>query len=233
MSFADEPVEYAGRAFECGWSQRPQAAGEIAERVQQLARRLAEVDPAYGRIRPDPGMRRLRPSDPGAIVDMPIEDLADRIDRRGRFDPPRFPAPVGPTGYNVLYRGDELGASFLAVSIRAGQYGSGWVENRVRVRPEVEHPLWRDPEQGIRVMDAMVQIWSPEWACAFSHTASIGPDNVGISTIRPWLAWTLQPLQPRPNPPYGRPYPAPFPLDDAGAPAEVRPWHGGELQIWP
>ena len=237
MAFADEPVDYLSRCFECGWSACPQSALDIAAQVQSLARRLAAIDPAYERLRPDPGLRTYRAGDLGPIVDMETTALAELIDRRGRFDLPRYPRPVGPQGYSVLYRSDhrQRHPSFLSVSIRAGQYGEGWRENRVHASPEPGHRVWRDPELGIQVLDAMVETWVPEWACAFSHTTELPPsgEGVGKSRIRPWLAWTAKPLQPRPAPPFNRPYPHPFPLDEAGPPAEVRAWQGGELQIWP
>lgn len=236
MPFADEPVEYHDRSFQCGWSERPQTAADIAAQSQELASRLAPIDPAYGRIRPDPGARRFRPGDLGPILDMDVRSLADLIDRRKRFDPPRFPKPVSPTGYSVLYRNDSVGddLSYLGVLIRAGQYGPGWVENTVQTWPTIEHPLWRDLGAGIAFMDAMVQIWNPEWACAYARIPEPPADIVvGPSPVRPWLAWTLKPLRPRPVPPFNRPYPYPFPLDEAGPAAEVRPWRGGELRIWP
>jgi hypothetical protein len=235
MAFADEPVEHGDRCIDCGWSVRPQTAADIAARVQQLARRLAVIDPAYGRLRPDPGMRTYRPGDLGPIVEMTTEMLEDLIDRRGRFDPPRFPAPVGQTGYRLLYRGDfkMRNPSFLSVSVRAGQYGTGWVENVVKVWPDVDHPMWRFPEIGLQVLEALVDVWDPEWACAYGAPVELRPEDNEISRSRPWLAWTAKPLQPRPNPPYARAYPYPFPLDDAGPPAEERQWHGGKLQFWP
>lgn len=236
MAFADETVADIYRDFQCGWSVRQQTAADIASRLQQLARQLGTIDAAYARIRPDPGMRRFRSGDLGPILDMPAEDLANLIERRGRFDPPRYPAPVSPTGYSVLYRNDLTGLdpSYLSVSIRAGQYGDGWVENRVEVWPQTDHPLWRDPEWAVQLLAAMVEVWEAEWASACASL--LNPSSPGeeiTSSVRPWLAWTARPLQPRPNPPYGRPYPYPFPLDEAGPPAEVRPWRGGELRIWP
>jgi hypothetical protein len=236
MPFADEPTHYAGRSFQCGWSERRQTACDIADAVRRFALGLREIDPAYGRLRPDPGMRKVRAGDPGPIVDMAAAELADMIDRRGRFDLPNFPAPVGPTGYDLLYRNDLMGhdPSFLSVSIQAGEYGPGWVENRVRVRPDTEHQVWRDPERGLQILDVMLQVWKPEWVCAYASKVVLSSEDDEIrSRVRPWLAWTLKPLQPRPNPPYARPYPAPFPLDDAGPPDEVRAWRGGELCIWP
>jgi hypothetical protein len=235
MAFADEPVGYSGRRFECGWSARRQTAAEIADGVRQTARRLGKIDPAYGRIRPDPGPRKFRPADLGPILDMAGAELAELIERGGRVDPPAYPAPVSPEGFDLLYRNDLKGLdpSFVSLSVRAGQYGQGWTENRIGLRPEATHEVWRDTRQGIEILDAMIETWSPEWACAYALVRSRSEENETGSRARPWLAWTAKPLQPRPNPPYGRPYPAPFPLDDAGPPAEVRPWHGGELRIWP
>jgi len=237
MAFADEPCSYFSRRFECGWSPRPQAALDIAARVQTLARRLGAIDPAYERLRPDPGMRTYRPGDLGPIVEMETTALADLIDRRGRLDLPRYPRPVGPMGYSVLYRSDhrQRHPSFLSVSVRVGQFGPGWRENGVEVSPDHDSHVWRDPERGIAILDAMVEVWDPEWACAYALHTELPPsgEGEGRSWVRPWLAWTAKPLQPRPVPPFNRPYPHPFPLDHAGPPAEVRPWHGGELQTWP
>jgi len=237
MKFADEPFEPWAATFECGWSARPQSAIDIAARVQDQARRLAAIDPASGRLRPDPGMRRFRPGDLGLVVDMTSVELGDLIDRRGRFDLPTFPKPVGPTGYHVHYRSDHMARdpSFLTVGVQAGQYGPGWRENRVRVRPDPESPIWRNPELGIEIMGTMVEAWNPDWACAYAVMTEPLPPEGGVSRwhVRPWIAWIAEPLQPRPVPPFNRPYPHPFPLDDAGSPAEKRAWHGGELQIWP
>jgi hypothetical protein len=234
MDFANEPVGYSGRRFECGWPGRPQAAADIAGQVMHLAQRLGTIDPAYRLLRPDPGMRKFRPGDLGPIVDMKPAELADLIDRHGRFDPPEPPAPVSQTGYNVLFRNDLKGTDLasLWVTVRAGVFGAGSMENRVGIRPHNGHELWRNPERGLEVLDAIVEVWNPLWACAYALVNVPEDDEIG-SRARPWLAWTARPLQPRPNPPYARSYPAPFPLDDAGPPAEVRSLYGGELQIWP
>src|SRR5258708_13492994 len=124
MPFADEPVEFHARSLQCGWSERAQAPTDIAARAQQFARRLGVIDPAYERIRPDPGMRTYRPGDLGPIVDMETAALADLIDRRGRFDPPRYPAPVRPTGDRMLYPTDHKlpTPSSLSLSISAGNH---------------------------------------------------------------------------------------------------------------
>jgi hypothetical protein len=166
---------------------------------------------------------------------MAAAELAELIERDGRFDPPGYPAPVSPEGFNLLYRNDlgGLDPSYVSLSVRAGQYGQGRVENRVELRPDTKHELWRDPERGVEILDAMVETWSPEWASAYALVRSRSEQNEVGARARPWLAWTAKPLQPRPNPPYGRPYPAPFPLDDAGPPNEIRAWRGGELCIWP
>jgi hypothetical protein len=235
MPFADEPVGYTGRQFECGWSDRRQTAAEIADQIIGLAQRLGAIDPAYGRIRPDPGPRKFHPSDLGPIVDMDPAELAALIDNRGRFDPPKAPAPVGPGGFSLLYRNEVKGIdpSFVSLSVRAGRYGPGPQENRVGLRPDTKHEVWRDPECGLEVLDALLDTWNPEWACAYALVHGRSESGEADSHARPWLAWTLKPLEPRPNPPYVRPYPAPFPLDRAGLPAEVGAWRRGELSIWP
>jgi hypothetical protein len=81
----------------------------------------------------------------------------------------------------------------------------------------------------------MVETWAPEWACAYSQTTELpaSGEGEGKSHTRAWLAWTEKPLQPRPVPPFNRPYPYPFPFEEMGPPTEVRAWRGGELRIWP
>jgi hypothetical protein len=234
MPFADEPTPYAGRRFICGWAERRQTAADIAARVLELASSLGAIDPEFGRFRPDPGMRRFHADDMGPVADMTKAELAALIERRGRFDPPQFPAPVSSEGYSILYRNDRLDSSHLSVTVHAGAFEHGANENNIWVWPDSDHPLWRDPERGIQVLDAMVEIWSPEWAIAYAR--KIQPPVAileGPSPVRPWLVWTAKPLESGSKPPYRRPYPHAFPLDDAGPPAEVRPWSGGELRIWP
>src|SRR6185312_15256152 len=145
------------------------------------------VDPAFGRLRPDPGMRKFRPGDLAEVVNMEPADLADLIDSRGRFDPPKPPAAVSQTGFNLLYRNDLKGLdpSFLSLSVRAGQYGPGRVENRVGLRPDTKHELWKDLDRGIEVLEALVETWDPDWASAY---ALIDTDDDEIGS-RPWLAW--------------------------------------------
>lgn len=234
MLFAQENVGYAGRRFECGWPGMPQSAADIAFRVQELARRLSELEPAHGRLRPDPGMRRFKQGDQGPVLELATEELADQIDRGGRSDPPSYPAPVSPAGYDLLYRNDLKGTDplFVWMSVRAGVYGPGQ-DNRIGLRPDSGNDLWRSVERGVAILSAMVEAWDPEWACAYALVDVQGSDDEVRSRARPWLAWTARPLKPRPVPPFGRPFPAPFPLDDAGSPAEVRAWHGGELKVWP
>jgi hypothetical protein len=236
MAFADEPVEYGDRRFDCGWSVRQQTAADIGDRMQRFARQLGKVDPAFGRVRPEPGMRRFRAGDRGPILEMKRSELTEMIERRGRFDPPRFPAPVGPQGYHILFRNDLMGLdpSHLSITISAGAAEPGANENGVRVWPNTDHSLWCDAERGIQILDAMIQCWDAEWACAYANVprSRSGNDDT-MSSVRPWLAWTAKPMEPRPNPPFRRPHPGPFPLDYAGPPGETRPWHGGELSIWP
>ena len=176
-------------------------------------------------------MRKFREGDLGPIVDAPPAELADRIERRGRFDPPRFPAPVSSQGYSLLYRNDRLDSSHVSVNVKAGVTEYGANRNEAWVWPAVGHPIWREPERGIEVVEAMVEVLDAEWAIAFAYPERRSME--GPSPIRPWLAWTAKPLQPRPNPPYLRPYPSYFPLDFAGPPAETRPLRGGELRVWP
>jgi hypothetical protein len=227
VDFANEPGHRASRQFECGWPFRPQTAEDIAIRVQELARRLGAIDPAFGQVRPDPGMRKFREGDLGAVIDMTPSELADLIERRGRFDPPKFPAAVSSQGYSMLYRNDRLDFTHLSIGVGAGSCELGANRNRISISPDRDHPLWRNLDHGIQVIDAMAEGWGAQWASAYAWR---GRDEGGV---RPWLAWTSEPLRLEPTPPYIQPYPYPFALDNVALPAEVRPWRGGELRIWP
>jgi hypothetical protein len=235
MAFADEPVSYTGRRFECGWDDRRQTASEIADRLVWFAQRLGTIDPAYGQIRPDPGPRKFRVGDLGPIVTLQRTDLVASIDKE-RFDPPAAPRPVGPGGFSLLYRNDVMSndPSFVVLLVRAGRYGAEYSTNRVQLRPETKHELWRDIDRGAEIMDTLVETWEPQWACAYALAHSqLAADEESGSKARPWLAWTERPVQPKRASPYDEPYPPPFPLDHAGRPAEVRSLRGGELCIWP
>ncbi len=229
MLFADIPSDYGDRTFVCGWPDRADTAADIAARAQRFARRLEAIDPAYGRIGHDRRGKTLRPDNGPPVVDMSPHDLAEEIDRRDRFDPPKFPSPVSPAGYDVMF-GNEAKKSCpsdLGVMIRVGVYGSCGYENYLTAWPHQHHSLWQDVDRGIQFLEAIVEPWDATWGAAY-RLLQIEP---GVMRLRPWLAWTAEPLQPRPSP--LRPYPAPFPLDQAGPAAEIRSWRGGELSIWP
>lgn len=236
--FADTPSDYGMRKFRCGWPDRRESAADIAARAQRFARRLEAIDPAFGRFGHDrrsesedilPDLEDLLSDYNGPITSMALNELAEEIDHYDRFDPPPRPAPVGPAGYSSTF-GDEAvtyDPSKFAFTLNAGVYGGGRPENCIEAWPHPTHPLWRDIERGVQFLEATVECWDAKWGCAFQSIFDGGRNM----RIRPWLAWTAEPLQSRLEP--FRPYPYPFPLDDADPPAEVRPWRGGQLSIWP
>src|SRR5213083_2780074 len=128
--FADEPDHY-DRSFFGGWPSVRMDARAIAERVQEVVRRLSLVEPTCGELRPILATRAFRPEDPGPVLELATGQLAELIDRRARFDPPRRPAPVGPDGYSVVFGPNRRWSDPLRISltVRAGQYREGsWDE---------------------------------------------------------------------------------------------------------
>ena len=227
-AFADEGDHYE-RSFLAGWPGRLENALQVAERVHALASRLAEIGPSYGQLWPLMESRRLRPSDPGPVLEMSTEELGRLIDRRGRFDLPALPAPVGEEGYSfsLVGYGDPSAPRTHGVAVRAGAYRAS-ADNEVRLTFGNTCPIWRDAEQALRVLHGLVDTFDASWATAFAFIAE--PDGGGRD--RPWLAWTAAPLTPRPAPPFLRTYPYPFPFSGEAPPSVVRPDHGGELKLW-
>jgi hypothetical protein len=214
--------------FQCGWGPRAETATEVARRVQALNAPLAEIEPAHREIWPLFAARAIRPgSDPGPVLDMAVEDLAAVIERKARFDPPRPPAPVGDTGYNLILSANRTGLDPLTVgiSLHAGAYNTGHAWNGGRVDYHASHPIWRDPVLGLRVLGALIESLEPDWACA-ATVVDVGTDpHVSYPEDRhgrSWFAWTAP----------GRETPE-FWLRANGPPAEQREALGGVLRFWP
>src|SRR6478736_5115887 len=102
-------------------------AQAIAERTKEFVRRVSLVEPTLAEVRPILAARAFRPGDPGPVLEMTADQLAELIDRRARFDPPRRPAPVGPDGYSVVFGPNRRWSDPLRISltVRAGQYREG------------------------------------------------------------------------------------------------------------
>ena len=160
---------------------------------------------------------------------MPAEDLAELIEERDRVSPPAFPCPVGPRGYHITLQGpshrSQGGVAGFHAFVGARK---PLTDNTVTLDIWKESAVWRDQAQGVAILEALIDAWEPESAIAFAFLRWGEPMRE-----RPWLAWTAKPLHPRPVPPFGREYPYPWPLDDAGPPAESPQLRDGELQIWP
>jgi hypothetical protein len=103
VAFGDETDQWR-RWFTSGWGPRAETAEEIARQLQVLARELRRCEPDLSPLWLQFSSRATRPTDPGRLDEMDLDDLARLIDRRCRFDPPQLPAPVGPWGYS-LYPG--------------------------------------------------------------------------------------------------------------------------------
>jgi len=218
MAFAEELSRF-GPWYRSGWSPRPESAEEIAARVQAMARGLDQAEPAFGGLWAGFDVRALRPSDPGPVQEMSKEDLGRLIDRRGRFDPPQLPMPVGPDGYSfsvVSQRGTE---GFVRSNIRAGSRRPG-TRNTVDFEFGRDCAIWRDVERGAAVLRVLVDAWSPEWVVAADTIVPEDPD--APLEFRPWLAWRQRAA---PASPYWPEF--------ANPPVIVRDEAGGELSIWP
>lgn len=227
-SFAEE-IDHTSRSFVCGWSARAESSDSIARGIQALARALAVIEPAYGELWPFFEARNIRPGDPGPVLRISPSDFGKLIDRRARFDPPQYPAPVGPEGYSITvaanrYLVDQLG---ISISIRAGDCRTDpyWYNN-VHITLNNDSTIWTSVDRGRQVLSAMIEAWSPQWGCAsaFIFTDNdAASDDSSLNVYRPWLAWAAAGAA-RPHEPYD--------FTAADRPGEVQQADGGELRIW-
>jgi hypothetical protein len=220
VAFADEQGHFS-REFTAAWRARRDDPVRIASGIIETVRRMAGFEAAYASLRPILAMRRLRPSDPGPVLDMDSEELGALIDRRARFDPPRFPAPVGPDGYSMSLGPDRAWTDPLRLSlhVRAGQYREGaWDE--MECEPHPASPLWQSVDKGLQIIDILVEVWGAETVSASAFI----PNHGEKGRRRPWLTWIKAGVN-------TLPYPFPFP--DAPPPGERRSHRDGELQVWP
>jgi hypothetical protein len=218
--FADEDEHYL-RRLTASWPAFGESAQGLAGKIQGVVRRLAVIEPAYGEVRPILAMRRPRPSDPGPVLDMTAEELASLIDRRMRFDPPPFPAPVDQDGYSIVLGPDRSGRDprRLGVLISGGQYRSGaW--DKFELRPHRDSPIWREQDLALSVLDILIDVLDCHCAAAWAFV----PEGEG-GRRRPWLAWVSQHAE--------HPLPFPFPFADAPPAPRQALYREGRLHTWP
>lgn len=222
MKYFDEAHET--RWFSCGWTPRQEGARVMASRLRSLAAKFEAVEPILGRLWPQLKARPLRASDPGPLLAMADEELADLIDRRARFDPPAFPAPVGPGGYSLPLSSGRKGGDGVAfggsVHFDSLKYK---LQEPVLFELGNESPVWQSAEMARGLLFALVEALGAQWAAAITM-AHLGmrEDGEGISERRPWMCWAAS----------GHPIPSDWTLD-VGAPIDVRQEHGGQTSIWP
>ena len=221
----DQPQMFANEAhysrnFTCGWSARAETALSIARRVQAMTRGLGEIDPRMRLLWPQFEARAIRPSDPGPVLDLSDESLADLIDRRARFDPPRFPAPVDPWGYMLALGGSPGRSEMLdyGALVEAGRRREAPFYNVVNVHFDQDHPIWRDPERASTLLGGLVNVWEAEWGYAAGRPEGGSGDTYG----HPLLTWAAS-----------KGASAPRAFIDIGPPSDVRDYLGGELRVWP
>ncbi|WP_430420671.1 hypothetical protein [Phenylobacterium sp.] len=184
-----------------------------------MTKRLAEIDPRLSLIWPQFESRAIRPTDPGPVLELTDAELGDLIDRRARFDPPRFPAPVDPMGYSIA-----LGASpksplrDYGANVYAGRWGDCPSENFIDLGIDDDHPVWCDSGLASTVLGILIGTWEAQWACAVGLPRSGSGNTIG----RPFLTWRSATIGEIPRM-----------FADTGPPAETRPLLGGELQVWP
>lgn len=220
-------ARHSSRAFGCCWPERREDGLQVALRLRTLADRLLEIAPVAFHIWPLFDSRRPRPTDPGPVASMNVEDLGRLIERRGRFDPPRAPAPVSPEGYSFVLSAyatvpprtrEEYG-----VFVRAGASNPRFL-NHVVIDPELDNPIWADADAALRLLDVMVEAFDATWAAVYGHI----PTDVGADS-RPWMTWTTE--SPPPAADAFKRWQAA--LDAFGPASEVRPHRGGQLSFWP
>lgn len=221
------------RVFACTWPERPEDGRQVAERLHELSGRLLEIPALAFDIWPAFDVRAPRVTDPGPVRSMTVEDLGRLMERRGRFDPPRLPAPVGPEGYDIAFGGHAsfppTRAAELAVYIRIGRSRPRSL-NHAYVEPRLDSAIWSDPETSLRLLDSMIEVFEASWATAFGRIPSDPiPGAPGSICERPWMIWSTEP-----------PPPASWELQNwqralsgFGPATEVRPHRGGRLSVWP
>lgn len=217
--FADEA--HYSRRFTCGWSTRAETALDIARKVRATTRALGELDPRLELLWPQFARRAIRPTDPGPVLELSDEELGALIDRRARFDPPKFPAPVDSSGYLVALGGSPAQSQLKLYGgmVWAGAWGAR-AENWVQIGIDHDHPVWRDLALAARVLVILLEIWGAEWGFAAALPSNRPP---GLNTVgRVLLTWRG-----------AKEMPARYTFDNTGPPAEVRSELGGELRVWP
>jgi hypothetical protein len=224
MAFADETDQWR-RWFTSGWRPRAETAEEIARRLQVMVRELRRCEPGLNPLWLPPSSRALRPTDPGPIDEMALDDLARLIDRRCRFDPPPLPAPVGPGGYSLYPEGPPSldPACRVDITIRAGATNGAWPGNGCILNFLHGAPLWQSTERGLAVLRAMVQAWEPDGAGAYARqlTSDDEPHDP-TPHVRPWITWDRD----------GGNYEF-YKFIGVGNPQFVHSEHGGVLRVWP
>jgi hypothetical protein len=203
--------------LKCGWATRAEGPLEIARRLQALNASMAEVEPEWRDLWPLLAARAIKPGrDPGPILDMTSEALADLIDRRARFDPPRYPAPVDPEGYRMLTTvlRNAYDPLEVHVQVSASYEGAQINGNEISLSPNNASSIWSDLARVRQLFIALISSVNPVWGCA---VASLGPDR----GFRPWMTWTAP----------GAEVPARY-VECGVQPAETCPQLGGELLIW-
>jgi hypothetical protein len=215
----ERPI-FSRNSFRCGWSSRAEVALDVAHRVIALNQGLAKMEPAHHELWPLFAARAIRPGrDPGPISDMSVDELAELIDRRARFDPPRWPAPVSDGGYNLVMSANLRGTDLLSVGVwvRAGAYPDSppTDPNDADLDFHVKNPIWMDFDRGLQALHLLIDSMEPDWACASNWVG----DEKGHH--QPWLAWAAQ----------DRTIPD-FYIGRASPPSEVRADRGGRLYLW-
>lgn len=224
MAFSDETSQWH-RWFNYNWGPRAETAEEIAQRLQAMARDFRRDEPDLSPLWLQFSSRATRPTDLERVDELAIEDLSRLIDRRGRFDPPQLPAPVGPMGYSLLLGGPPSTdpARRLDISIRAGRTEDAWPGNGGVLNFLTDAPVWQDAERGLAILRAVVRAWEPDRAGAYARRPQRDDEPYDSSPpVRPWLTWKR----------HGADYQF-YEFTDVGLPTLVQSEFGGELRVWP
>lgn len=219
--FATEKDHYK-RRYSAAWPASGESALRLAGKLQKLFGRLSAIEPFYGDVRLILALRAFRPSDPGPILEMTTEDLASLIDRRTRFDPPQYPAPVDQDGYSMALSPNLSGHDprSLGANLHAGQYRPG-VWDSIELQLHQDSPVWRDADLGLSVLDIVVGALDCPCAAA---SAFISEGERGRS--RPWMTWIAAGAD-------EKALPIPFPFEEAPPSPRQAPHRDGVLRTWP
>jgi hypothetical protein len=217
-----EDVEFEfSRVFDAVWSAVGESADGLAHKVQEIIRRLAAIDPAYGELRPSTSSGELLYSDQPTVLQMTVPEFGSVIGEHMGRHPHALNAPADRDGF-VMFMDSGLPVSDprkLGASIGGGDDRRlPRTQHHVELSLTLQSPVWRERALALPILDTLLDVEGCEWA-----SASTIFTDVEHYFRPPWMRWAAD---------TSRPIPALFQLDDAPLPTQREAYRGGELSTW-